>query len=137
MSKILGRTLFKSKIHRATVTHADVDYEGSVTVDADLLDAADILPHEEVHIWNVTRGSRLTTYALPGDRGSGVVCVNGAAAHLCRPGDLVIIATFAQVAEADARQHWPTVVLVDEQNRIKQFRLQEIPGPRRRDNASA
>lgn len=129
MSRILARSLFKSKIHRATVTHADVAYEGSVTVDADLLNAADILPHEEVHLWNVTRGTRLATYALEGERGSGVVCVNGAAAHLCQPGDLVIIATFAQVYEIDARSHRPTVVLVDEKNRIKQSHAVEIPGP--------
>lgn len=130
--RILGRTLFKSKLHRATVTHADVDYEGSVTVDADLLDAADIVAHEEVQIWNVTRGSRLATYALPGERGSGVVCINGAAAHLNKPGDLVIIATFAQVAEEDVRSHRPTVVLLDEHNRIKDPKLVEVPGPQRR-----
>jgi aspartate 1-decarboxylase len=129
MSRILARSLFKSKIHRATVTHADVAYEGSVTIDVDLLEAADIIPHEEVHIWNVTSGTRLATYALEGERGSGVVCVNGAAAHLCRPGDLVIIATFAQVYEIDARSHRPTVVLVDEKNRVKEPRLVELPGP--------
>lgn len=130
--KFLARSLFKSKIHRATVTHADVEYEGSVTIDADLLDAADILPYEEVQIWNVTRGTRLATYALEGERGSGVICINGAAAHLNKPGDLVIIATFAQVAEEAARAHQPTVVLVDEQNRIKAPKLIEIPGPQRR-----
>ena len=133
MPTLIARTLFKSKIHRATVTHADIDYEGSVTVDADLLAAADIAAYEEVHIWNVTRGSRLTTYALPGERGSGVVCVNGAAAHLCRPGDLVIVATFAQVAEADVRLHRPTVVHVDERNRIRPLRdPDEVAGPARR-----
>ncbi|WP_410960377.1 aspartate 1-decarboxylase, partial [Salmonella sp. SAL4431] len=79
-------------IQRATVTHADVDYEGSLALDADLLRAADILPFEEVHVWNVTRGTRLRTYAMNGEAGSGVVCVNGAAAHLAGPGDLVIIA---------------------------------------------
>jgi aspartate 1-decarboxylase len=130
--KFLSRSLFKSKIHRATVTHADIEYEGSVTIDADLLDAADILPYEEVQIWNVTRGSRLATYALEGPRGSGVICINGAAAHLNKPGDLVIIATFAAVAEEHVRSHTPTVVLVDEQNRIKDRKLEEIPGPRRR-----
>jgi aspartate 1-decarboxylase len=134
-AELISRRLFKSKIHRATVTHADVEYEGSVTIDADLLAAADILPYEEVHIWNVTRGSRLSTYALEGERGSGVVCINGAAAHLNQPGDLVIIATFAQVAERSARQHRPTVVLVDEHNRIKQPKLVEIPGPARRQVA--
>jgi aspartate 1-decarboxylase len=131
-AEVLSRSLFKSKIHRATVTHADVEYEGSVTIDVDLLEAADILPHEEVHIWNVTRGTRLTTYALEGERGSGVVCINGAAAHLNQPGDLVIIATFAQISERSARQHQPAVVLVDENNRIKHPKLVEIPGPARR-----
>jgi L-aspartate-alpha-decarboxylase len=79
-------SMFKSKIHRATVTHADLAYEGSVTIDADLLDAASILPFEAVHIWNATRGTRLMTYALEGPRGSGAICVNGAAAHLNQPG---------------------------------------------------
>jgi aspartate 1-decarboxylase len=134
-AEVLSRSLFKSKIHRATVTHADVEYEGSVTIDVALLEAADILPHEEVHIWNVTRGSRLSTYALEGERGSGVVCINGAAAHLNQPGDLVIIATFAQISERTARQHRPTVVLVDEKNQIKQPKLVEIPGPARRQVA--
>ncbi len=128
----MRRTIFKSKIHRATVTHADLDYEGSVTLDADLMRAADILPYEQVAIWNVTRGSRLETYALEGPAGSGVVCVNGAAAHHNRPGDLVIIATFAEMEEAEARAHQPTVVLVDEQNRIKDAGAAEIAGPQRR-----
>lgn len=109
--------MFKSKIHRATVTEADLDYEGSVTIDADLLDRARILPHEAVHIWNVTRGTRLMTYALAGPRGSGVVCINGAAAHLNQPGDLVILATFADLDEAEARDFQPTVVRVDARNR--------------------
>jgi len=128
----MRRTIFKSKIHRATVTHADLDYEGSVTLDADLMRAADILPYEQVAIWNVTRGSRLETYALEAPAGSGVVCVNGAAAHHNRPGDLVIIATFAEMEEAEARAHQPTVVLVDEQNRIKEAGAAEIAGPQRR-----
>jgi aspartate 1-decarboxylase len=126
----MRRTLFKSKIHRATVTHADLDYEGSVTIDRDLMRAADILPYEKVAIWNVTRGSRLETYALEGP--SGVVCINGAAAHHNRPGDLVIIATFAEMDEAEARVHQPTVVLVDEQNRIKDAGAKEVAGPARR-----
>jgi len=128
----MRRTIFKSKIHRATVTHADLDYEGSVTLDADLMRAADILPYEQVAIWNVTRGSRLETYALEGPAGSGIVCVNGAAAHHNRPGDLVIIATFAEMEEAEARAHQPTVVLVDDQNRIKDAGAAEIAGPQRR-----
>src|SRR5215472_16217303 len=96
------RTMLKSKIHRATVTHADVDYEGSLTLDASLLEAADILPFEEVHVWNVTRGTRLRTYAMSGEAGSGVACVNGAAAHLARPGDLIIVATYTQLEDAAA-----------------------------------
>src|SRR5438477_1980794 len=109
--------MLKSKIHRATVTQADVNYEGSVTVDADLLIAADILPHEEVHVWNVTRGTRLRTYAMVGESGSGICCINGAAAHLAKPGDLVIIATYCLLTDADARQHKPRVILVDQINR--------------------
>lgn len=121
--------VFKSKIHRATVTHADLDYEGSVTVDSDLLDAAEILPYEAVHIWNVTRGSRLVTYALPGPRGSGAICVNGAAAHLNQPGDKVILATFADMTRAEARRYRPVVVRVDEENRQIDDHSPELPGP--------
>src|SRR6187200_750184 len=109
----MQRLMFKSKIHRATVTAANRDYEGSLTVDADLLDAADILPYEQIHVWDVTNGSRLTTYALPGARGSGVVCVNGAGAHLVKPGDLVIIATYTTMTAKKAKKYEPTVVLVD------------------------
>jgi aspartate 1-decarboxylase len=111
------RRMFKSKIHRATVTFADLDYEGSVTIDQDLLERAQILPHEEVHIWNVTQGTRLSTYALVGPRGSGAICINGAAAHLNRPGDLVILATFADMTDEEARAHVPIVVRVDSHNR--------------------
>jgi aspartate 1-decarboxylase len=122
--------MFKSKIHRATVTHADLAYEGSVTIDRDLMDAANILPHEAIHIWNVTRGTRLVTYALEGPRGSGAVCVNGAAAHLNRPGDLVILATFADMTAEEARAHVPSVVRVDEKNRILLDKTgPELPGP--------
>jgi len=131
----MTRTMFKSKIHRATVTQADVDYEGSVTVDADLLDAADILEHEWVAIWNVTNGQRVETYALRGDPGSGVICVNGAAAHRFTPGDLVIIATRTTLSEADAQAHRPRVVLVDADNRIVNPDLREVPGPGRRATA--
>ena len=121
--------VFKSKIHRATVTHADLEYEGSVTVDTDLLDAAEILPYEAVHIWNVTRGSRLMTYALPGPRGSGCICVNGAAAHLNKPGDMVILATFAEMSQEEARSYKPVVVRVDAQNRQTDDVSEELPGP--------
>ena len=127
--------LFKAKIHRATVTHADLDYEGSVTVSGELLDAAGILEHEQVHIWNVTRGTRLTTYALRGDDDSGIVCINGAAAHLAKPGDKVIIAAFAEVDAAEAAGWQPTVVFVDEQNRQTGTGA-EVAGPARRRNAA-
>lgn len=126
----MRRILFKSKIHRATVTQADLNYEGSVTIDVDLLRAADILPYEKVAIWNVTRGSRVETYALEGAAGSGVVCINGAAAHLNQPGDLVIIATFAEVEDAEARAWKPRVVFVDGDNRQKHLEpATEIAGP--------
>jgi aspartate 1-decarboxylase len=128
--------LFKAKIHRATVTHADLDYEGSVTVSGELLDAAGILEHEQVHIWNVTQGTRLVTYALRGDPGSGIICINGAAAHLASPGDKVIIATFAEVDAAEAAGWQPTVVFVDGDNRQTGIDA-EVAGPRRRLNAAA
>src|SRR5262245_22690777 len=112
--------MMKSKIHRATVTETNVDYEGSLTVDEDLLDAADILPHEQIHVWDVTNGARLVTYALAGERGTGTVCVNGAGAHLIRPGDVVIIATYAVMKKKEARRHGPLVVFVDEKNRQKE-----------------
>jgi aspartate 1-decarboxylase len=128
----MRRVMFKSKIHRATVTQADLDYEGSLTLDPALLEAADILPFEQVHVWNVTRGTRLSTYAIAGEPGTGVVCINGAAAHLVSPGDLVIVATFTELDEAEARRHKPRVVLVDAHNRIVQPDATEVPGPKRR-----
>ena len=123
--------MFKAKIHRATVTQADLHYEGSVTIDEDLMDAADFIENEAVHIWNVTRGTRLMTYALKGPRGSGVICINGAAAHLNQPGDLVILATYAEMEDAEAKAHVPKVVFVDAANRITQID-KEVPGPARR-----
>ena len=122
----MRRTMLGGKIHRATVTEADLDYEGSITVDTDLLDAAGILPHEAVDIWDVTNGARLTTYALAGPRGSGVVCVNGAAAHLVHAGDLVIIAAFVQMTDAEAREWEPRIVFVDAENRIAERRAEEV-----------
>src|SRR5262249_11121795 len=107
------------KIHRATVTGADLHYEGSLTLDPLLMDAADILPNEQIHVWDVTNGARLTTYAIPGERGSGAVQVNGGGAHLIKPGDLVIIATFTDLDEAEARRYNPAIVFVDERNRIR------------------
>ena len=131
----MRRTLFKSKIHRATVTHADLEYEGSVTIDEELMDAAGIWPYEAIHVWNITRGTRLQTYAIKGDRGSGVVCINGAAAHLNQPGDKVILATFAEMDELEARCFEPKVVLVDERNRIVARDVAEVAGPARRVTA--
>jgi aspartate 1-decarboxylase len=115
----MKRVMMKSKIHRATVTETNLDYEGSLTIDEDLLEAADILPHEQIHVWDVTNGARLVTYALLGKRGSGTIGVNGAGAHLIKPGDIVIIATYAEMKDKDARRHKPLVVFVDDKNREK------------------
>lgn len=115
------RTMFKSKIHRATVTHADLHYVGSVTVDLDLLDAADILPGELVVIVDVNSGARLETYTIAGERGSGVIGINGAAAHLVQDNDTVILITYAQMATDQAKTYGPRVVHVDRDNRIVQL----------------
>ncbi len=112
------RTMMTSKIHRATVTQADLHYVGSVTVDEDLLDAADLLPGELVHIVDVTNGARLQTYTIAGERGSGVLGINGAAAHLVHPGDVVILIAYGQMDTAEARALEPHVVFVDEHNRV-------------------
>ena len=116
----MKRTMLKSKIHRATVTEANLEYEGSVSIDTDLLAAADIVPYEAVDIWNCTNGARLRTYAIPGEAGSGEVCVNGAAAHLVKPHDLVIIASWTEV-EGEAARTWEAKrVFVDRHNRIRE-----------------
>ncbi|SEG28261.1 L-aspartate 1-decarboxylase [Thermomonospora echinospora] len=112
------RTMFKSKIHRATVTQADLHYVGSITIDADLLDAADLLPGEQVHVVDIDNGARLETYVIAGPRGSGVIGINGAAAHLVSPGDLVIIISYAAMSEEEVRSFEPRVVHVDRANRI-------------------
>ncbi len=114
----MTRTMLKSKIHRATVTESNVEYEGSVTIDRELLQAADILPYEKVEIWNCTNGNRLETYVIEGEPGSGEICVNGAAAHLMKPHDLVIIASFAEVEEERAHRWQARRVFVDHRNRI-------------------
>lgn len=124
----MRRRMFLGKIHRATVTHADLHYEGSVTIDEALLEAAGILEHEEIHLWDVTNGSRLSTYALRAPRGSRVICVNGAAAHHVDPGDTVIIAAFGDMTDAEAREHVPSVVFVNRDNEIVEIRG-ERPGP--------
>lgn len=121
------RNMLRGKIHRATVTGADLHYEGSVTIDSDLLERADIIPYQQVEIWNVTNGERFQTYALAGQRGSGVVCINGAAAHKARAGDLVIIASFSPMTEPEARKWAPHCVFVDTHNRPVETRS-EHPG---------
>ncbi|MCW2495870.1 aspartate 1-decarboxylase [Jatrophihabitans sp.] len=112
------RTMFKSKIHRATVTQADLHYVGSITIDADLMDAADLLPGEQVAVVDITNGARLETYVIEGSRGSGVIGINGAAAHLVKPGDLVIVISYATMPDAEAKAYVPRVVHVDAANRI-------------------
>ncbi len=120
-------TMLKAKIHRATVTRAHLDYEGSVTIDRTLLEAAGILPYERVEIYNVTRGSRLATYAIEGEAGSGAIEINGAAAHLAGPGDLVILAAYCEMSPEEAPAHRPRLVFVDERNRISETRSAETP----------
>ena len=111
--------LLKSKIHRATVTNSDLNYEGSIAIDKNLMDAATIRPFESVHVWNVTNGNRLETYALPATRGSGEICLNGAAARKAASGDLVIIATFGWIQDSEAgSEYLPKIVFVDSKNRI-------------------
>ena len=111
--------MMKSKLHRATVTQADLDYEGSIAIDRDLLDAAGIFPNEQVDVLNITNGARFTTYAIEAPRGSKVIGVNGAAARLVQKNDKVIIVTYAQMEDETARQWSPSVVLLDDDNRIK------------------
>jgi len=111
--------MYKSKIHRATITDADLHYEGSATIDTDLLDAADILPYEKVQIVNINNGQRFETYVIEGERGSGKICLNGAAARLGEPGDMVIIISYADVDDLEAREWEPKTVFVDECNRVK------------------
>ncbi len=123
---MMWRKMLKSKIHRACVTHADLHYEGSITVAPELLAAANILPYEAVSIWNVTAGTRFETYAIEGLPGSSAICVNGAAAHLVTPGDIIIIATFVQLQEEICQTFVPTVVFVDEKNKMKEIRPEEI-----------
>ncbi|MFE5342319.1 aspartate 1-decarboxylase [Isoptericola sp. NPDC056578] len=114
------------KIHRATVTQADLHYVGSITIDADLLDAADLYPGQQVDVVDVTNGARLTTYVIPGERGGRQVSINGAAAHLVHPGDTVIVIAYGMLSDADARRYSPAVVFVDPENRIVE--LDDDPG---------
>ena len=135
------RIMMKSKIHRATVTQADLHYVGSVTIDADLLDAADLLEGEQVAIVDITNGARLETYVIPAPRGSGIIGINGAAAHLVHPGDLVIIMNYALYEEAELRARAPRVVHVDEQNRVVKIGndpAEPVPGdPKQKWSVSA
>jgi aspartate 1-decarboxylase len=125
------RHLLLGKLHRAVVTRADLDYVGSITIDQDLIDAAGFLENEKVDIYDVTNGSRLATYVIPAERGSGEIGINGAAAHLVKPGDLVIIAAYGWMKEKAARKHRPNVVLVDEQNRPLKVATEERNPPQR------
>jgi len=113
------RTLLKSKIHRATVTDANVDYEGSISIDRDLMDLADLQEYEQVHIYNISNGNRFSTYVIEGERKSGDVCINGAAAHLAKRGDLIIIANYASYSENEASLHKPKLVYVNKDNSVK------------------
>lgn len=117
----MERILLKSKIHRVTVTGADVDYEGSITIDRDLMEAADLVSYEQVHIFNVTNGHRFYTYAIEGKRGSGLICINGAAAHLARRGDTLIIASFSSYDQYEVNEHKPKLIYVDEKNKISRM----------------
>lgn len=113
--------MLKAKIHRATVTHAELDYEGSCAIDGELLEAAEILEYEQIHIYNITSGERFVTYAIRAADGSGVISVNGAAAHKAAPGDLVIIAAYAGMGAAEAVKHQPRLIYVDSDNRIQRI----------------
>lgn len=113
----MQRTLLKSKIHRACITEANLNYQGSLTIDADLMEAADILPYEQIKIYNINNGARFDTYAIAGPAGKGDICLNGAAARMGAPGDLIIIATYANFDQSEIAAHKPAVVFVDSRNR--------------------
>lgn len=121
------RPFLHAKIHRMIVTQADLDYEGSLTLDRDLMDAAEMLPFQKIEVYNVTRGTRLSTYLIEGPRGEGDCCINGAAAHLCKPGDRVIICTYAELSDDEIPEHKPRVVLVREHNKDWEIIEQETP----------
>ncbi len=125
----MQRSFLNSKLHRATVTQADLHYEGSCSIDRDLLTASGILPHEEIHIWNVTNGSRFVTYAMEAPSGSKVICLNGAAARLVHVGDIVIIATFVALTPSEAAHHRPKVVLLGPGNQLLDADYTETAGP--------
>lgn len=120
------RMMMASKLHRATVTEADLNYVGSITIDSALLDAAGMFPNEKVHVVNNNNGARFETYIIAGERGSGVICVNGAAARLVQKGDIVIILSYVYMADEEARVHEPTVLIMDENNQVEQI-IKEAP----------
>jgi len=124
----MQRTFLNSKIHRAKVTQADLDYVGSITIDRDLMDAVGLFENEQVHVLDINNGNRLTTYVIEGQRGSGIIGINGAAAHLIKPDDLVIICSYVQLNEVEMVNHKPRVALVDEKNRIKSVMQRELAG---------
>ncbi|MFQ6671788.1 MAG: aspartate 1-decarboxylase [Candidatus Tectimicrobiota bacterium] len=111
------RLMLTSKLHRAVVTEADIDYEGSITIDADLMAEVDIVPYERVEVYNITNGDRFTTYAIEGEAGSGTVCINGAAAHRAQVGDRIIVCAYRPVRDEEARSHKPKILVLDEANR--------------------
>ncbi|HEX3036156.1 MAG TPA: aspartate 1-decarboxylase [Thermodesulfobacteriota bacterium] len=118
----MNRVLLKSKIHRVTVTEANVEYEGSITIDKELMEAADFIDFEQVHVFNVTNGQRFYTYVIEGEKGSGVICTNGAAAHLAKQGNILIIASFASFDENECKRHKPTLVYVNDKNKITRIK---------------
>ena len=122
----MKREMLRAKVHRVRVTEANLEYEGSLTLDAALMDAGDFVPFEKIDVYNVTQGTRFTTYLIEGERGSGVCCVNGAAAHLASANDFVIIASYATVEESERAEHRPLVVLVDDANRIREVKYSEV-----------
>lgn len=135
----MQRTVLNGKIHRATVTQADLHYVGSVTIDADLMEAADLVDGEQVHVVDIDNGNRLVTYVITGERGSGVIGINGAAARLVSPGDLIIIISYAQVTEAERAVHEPKIVHVDRSNRIVALGAdptEPVPGSDQRSGAA-
>ncbi|OCT12695.1 aspartate 1-decarboxylase [Paenibacillus pectinilyticus] len=119
------RTMMKAKIHRATVTEANLNYIGSITIDEDLIDLVDMLPNEKVQIVNNNNGARLETYIIPGPRGTGVICLNGAAARLVQTGDTIIIVSYAMMTDEEARKHQPTVAIMGANNKVAQLLKEE------------
>jgi len=122
----MQRKMLLGKIHRATVTEADLHYKGSISIDADLMEGAGILEFEQVDVWNITNGERFATYAITGESGSGTICINGAAAHKATVGDLIIIGHFGWMSEAEARKHQPKIVMVDEGNRPVDYSTPDV-----------